>query len=167
MPAINYGEIMVQALRHAVRDVLSFVEKNGLPEANHFVIDFATDHPGVELPPRLKQEHPETMRIILQNWFENLRVGDAGFWVTLSFNEVPESIYIPHVAMLRFSDPDAGVNFSFPHHTQSLHLANQDPLTEESMPDDDVATPKTAEQQTSDNVVSLDRFRKSQAAGDQ
>ena len=161
MSSINYPEIMAQVLRGVVAAVLKVVSERGLPEPNFFVMDFRSDHPGVEIPDRLREQYPEEMRIVLQHWFEDLTVGDAGFWVTLSFNNVPEHIYVPFASLLNFSDPGAGVKFSFPQKSknaaaqESVSAADADAETEAGKADE--STPKS---DSPGKVVSLDQFRK-------
>ncbi|MCY3880449.1 MAG: ClpXP protease specificity-enhancing factor SspB [Rhodobacteraceae bacterium] len=148
MSGINYPDIMAQVLRGVVAAVLKYVAEKGLPEPNYFVMDICTDHPGVEIPDWLRKQHPQEMRIILQHWFEDLNVGAAGFFVTLSFNNSPQPIYVPFAALKSFSDPGAGVTFSFP-----------GPVPGESG-DSPALDEPAADADTKGKVVSLENFRK-------
>ncbi len=161
MSAINYPEIMAQVLRGVVAAVLKVVSERGLPEQNYFIMDFRSDHPGVEIPERLREQYPEEMRIVLQHWFEDLTVGDAGFWVTLSFNNVPEQIYVPLASLLNFSDPGAGVKFSFPQQAKGAAAPETDPGGGEDAEAEPAKAGETSpESDSPGKVVSLDQFRK-------
>ena len=161
MSSINYAEIMAQVLRGVVAAVLKAVSERGLPEANYFVMDFRSDHPGVEIPGRLREQYPEEMRIVLQHWFEDLTVGEAGFWVTLSFNNLPEKIYVPFAALLNFSDPGAGVKFSFPQPVKGAAAEESDSAGGADAAEESGKTDETSDESSvPGKVVSLDQFRK-------
>jgi hypothetical protein len=53
------------------------------------------------------------MTIVLQNKFWDLAVGDQGFTVSLSFNQMPAKLDIPFSAITAFVDPavDFGLQF--------------------------------------------------------
>ena len=74
-----------RALRSVVRDALSMVAQQGLPEDHHFYITFTTDHPGVQIPAYLHDQYPDDMTIVLQYQFYGLDVETERFAVTLSF----------------------------------------------------------------------------------
>ncbi len=115
MDRLNYEKMtrtaMVRAAEGMVHDVLAFVVEHGLPSPHWFVIDFATNHPDVQLDDDLRQQYPEQMRIVLQEWFEDLAVDELGFGVTLNFGDVPSHVYVPFPAVRLFADP--GVSFTF------------------------------------------------------
>lgn len=154
MKAINYSHYMAKALREMVASVIRFVELNGLPEQNHFEITFFTGHSGVELPSYLREQFPETMQIIIQHWYRNLETGDGGFWVTLNFNNKPETIYIPYNAMLKFTDPSAGIELNFPPPFEIIEKNESDPKN------DDAERSETIEEDTIAQIVNIDNFRK-------
>ena len=110
---INYNNIMNNAMRFFIKEVLNIVEKNGLPGNHHFLITFSTAHPEVRISGSLKERFPNEMTIVLQNWFDNLRVNEDGFSVTLNFNEILENLEIPYASLISFMDPSVefGVKF--------------------------------------------------------
>src|SRR5881628_2288291 len=85
---IRYDILAQEALRGMVRRILADVAKKGLPGEHHFYIDFDTRAPGVKISSRLREQHPETMRIVLQHQFWDLIVTDHVFEVGLSFHGV-------------------------------------------------------------------------------
>ena len=112
---IPYDEIVQEALRAVVGRVLRQIERSGstLPGAHHFYITFKTGAPGVSIPPHLRERFPDEMTIVLQNKFWDLNVGEDGFSIGLSFNQIPAKLAIPYAAITAFVDPavDFGLQF--------------------------------------------------------
>ncbi len=159
MESINYGALMIRSMQQLIIGLLAGVQKSGLPGDHYFVIDFTTDFPRVELPDHLRKKHPETMSIVLQNWFEDLEVTEAGFSVILNFGNRPERLVIPVDAIRSFSDPSAKFNLNFPDLRELQDHAEAGEKPGESS--DDTASPEEPgiSQGTAD-IVSLDQFRK-------
>jgi hypothetical protein len=112
---IPYDEIVQEALRAVVGRVLGEVEAAGghLPGNHHFYITFKTHAAGVEIPDHLRERFVDEMTIVLQNKFSDLSVGETGFSVRLSFNQIPTTLNIPFSAITAFVDPavDFGLQF--------------------------------------------------------
>lgn len=158
---IDYGNLMHQALRRLIQDVLLDVKANGLPGEHHFFITFDTRHPDVNIADWLMDRYPSDMTVVMQHWYDNLEVTDVGFSVTLNFGDAPEPLYIPYEAIRTFVDPS--VEFGLRFESQS----DDDDLEEEDLEDaqdvileipdiDPVEDPQPQEAE----VVSLDSFRK-------
>ncbi|MDJ1407033.1 MAG: ClpXP protease specificity-enhancing factor SspB [Candidatus Midichloria sp.] len=96
---IDYSNLLDDAMYVIVKKVLALVSKNGLPGNHHFFISFATDHPGVVLSKRLAAQYPKYMTIVLQYQFDNLKVLEEHFEVSLNFNETNEHIVVPFAAI--------------------------------------------------------------------
>lgn len=150
--SIDYGNLMHDAMRSLIRQVLTDVAENGLPGAHHFFITFDTMHPDVEIADWLSDRFPEDMTVVMQHWFEDLDVGEDGFAVTLNFGDNPERMFIPFDAIRTFVDPS--VEFGLRFETQE---AEDD---EDELDDGDEATAEDDEPQKDADVVSLDSFRK-------
>ena len=115
---IPYDEIVQEALRAVVGRVLGEVEHSGgLPGTHHFYITFKTQATGVEIPKQLVERFPDEMTIVLQNKFWDLKVGNDGFGVSLTFNQVASHLSIPFAAITAFVDP--AVNFALQFQVQS------------------------------------------------
>ena len=99
---IRYDILTQEALRGVVRKVLTEVAKTGLPGEHHFFISFITKAPGVRVSQRLLDQYPSDMTIVLQNQFWDLKVGESGFEVGLSFDDKPETLVIPFTAIKGF-----------------------------------------------------------------
>ncbi len=154
---IDYGNLMHRAMRGLIQEVLSDVQKDGLPGQHHFFITFDTMHPDVEIVDWLSDRYPGEMTVVVQHWFDNLDVTNDGFTISLNFGDNPETLYIPYDAIKTFVDPS--VEFGLRFETQDedetevdVTVDEEAPMEEMVEPEDDM--PKEAE------VVSLDNFRK-------
>jgi hypothetical protein len=110
---IRYDLLTQQALRGVVRAVLVDAARKGLPGEHHFYIAFDTNAEGVRMPERLRAQYPEEMTIILQHQFWDLKVGDDGFEVGLSFGGVPAKLVVPFEAVKGFFDPSVQFGLQF------------------------------------------------------
>lgn len=170
---INYGNLMHNAMRSLIQEVLEGVRKNGLPGEHHFFITFDTQHPDADLAEWLKERYPEEMTVVIQHWFADLDVTDVGFTITLNFGDQPVTMYVPYDAIKTFVDPS--VEFGLRFETQdedgnndveatiaSIDTGNsgdtgeKTDVAKETSPDD---TSKSKDKKDAD-VVSLDSFRK-------
>ena len=93
--------------------VLSDVARNGLQGEHHFFITFKTATPGLRLSNRMRERYPDEMTIILQHQFWGLAVTEAGFEVGLSFNNMPERLFVPYAAITMFQDPSVTFGLKF------------------------------------------------------
>ena len=150
---IDYGNLMHNAMRSLIQDVLTEVKNNGLPGEHHFFITFDTNHAGVEMAPWLKDRYPTEITVVMQHWYDDLEVKDDGFSVTLNFGDTPEHLVIPYEAILTFVDPSVEFGLRFETNEEDEDTDEQKPtVSKESIKDD---TKKETGQ-----VVSLDNFRK-------
>jgi hypothetical protein len=130
---IRYDQMVDDALRSVVRTTLRQVRDTGLPGDHHLFISFVTDHPGVAVPPYLRERYPEEMTIVLQFQFWDLIIERDLFRVTLSFQDKPEKLVIPFAAVTSFADPAAKFGLQF--------KPGNDVLPEDDMAEDDEAAP--------------------------
>ena len=150
---IDYGNLMHNAMRSLIQDVLTKVKNNGLPGEHHFFITFDTNHAGVEMASWLKDRYPTEITVVMQHWYDDLEVKDDGFSVTLNFGDTPEHLVIPYEAILTFVDPSVEFGLRFETNEEDEDTDEQKPsVSKESNKDD---TKKETGQ-----VVSLDNFRK-------
>ncbi|MDS9951035.1 MAG: ClpXP protease specificity-enhancing factor SspB [Planktomarina sp.] len=158
---IDYGNMMHDAMRGLIQRLLQEIASTGkLPGEHHFFITFDTMHPEVEIANWLVDRYPDEMTIVVQHWFDNLKVTDSGFSITLNFGDNPEPLYIPFMALRTFVDPSVEFGLRFEHsdeeETSDSNAKTQPvaeaPMLENAEPSD---KPKTEGQ-----VVSLDSFRK-------
>ena len=121
---LRYDIWVEEALRSVIRKTLSHVAENGLPGDHHFYISFQTQADGVDIPARLRAQHPNDMTIVLQYQFENLEARDDEFSVTLSFGGQKENLVVPYESVISFADPS--VNFAL--QLKMLPLDEEDEL---------------------------------------
>ena len=150
---IDYGNLMHNAMRSLIQDVLTEVENNGLPGEHHFFITFDTNHAGVEMASWLKDRYPTEITVVMQHWYDDLEVKDDGFSVTLNFGDTPEHLVIPYEAILTFVDPSVEFGLRFETNEEDEDTEEQKLTASEESNQDD--TKKETGQ-----VVSLDNFRK-------
>ena len=172
----RYDLLTQEALRGVIRSVLDEAASAGMPGEHHFYISFNPNYPGVRLSPRLRQQYPSEMTIVLQHQFWDLIVTDPGFEVGLSFGGVPEKLAVPFAAITSFFDPS--VQFGLKFEPESTTDSASAPAAEEAEPDqpetgaeaDDGEEPAEASPEAaaeaiaaaegSAEIVSLDKFRK-------
>ena len=110
---IRYDLLVQEALRSVVRKVLADAAQHGLPGDHYFYITFRTDAPGVRISPRTKERFPEEITIILQHQFWDLSVSEQGFEVGLSFQNIPEKLFVPWETIRGFFDPSVEFGLKF------------------------------------------------------
>ncbi|MCC3861345.1 SspB family protein [Pseudemcibacter aquimaris] len=159
---IKYDEMVQNALIGVVRDILTDTEKLGLPGEHHFYITFQTTHPGVIMPPYLRERYEDDMTIVLQNQFWDLNVEEDFFEISLSFNRNKEHLKIPFDALLGFFDPSVDFGLHFNTEVDETAEEIEEEATEETAnvaakDDDEAATDEASEEK--DNIVTLDAFR--------
>src|SRR5690348_14888349 len=109
----RYDKMVETALRGVVREALSRAAQHGLPGSHHFYVTFRTSHPGVGIPEYLRTKYPQEMTIVLEHQFWELSVAEDAFAVTLSFQNRPERITVPLVAITSFADPSVKFGLQF------------------------------------------------------
>ena len=150
---IDYGNLMHNAMRSLIQDVLTEVKNNGLPGEHHFFITFDTNHAGVEMASWLKDRYPTEITVVMQHWYDDLEVKDDGFSVTLNFGDTPEHLVIPYEAILTFVDPSVEFGLRF-------ETNEEDEDTDEQKPTVSKESNKDNTKKETGQVVSLDNFRK-------
>lgn len=110
---LRYDVLTQEALRSVVKKVLDEVAVAGLPGDHHFFISFNTNHSGVRLSKRMREQYPEAMTIVIQHSFWNLETSDTGFEIDLTFNEIAERLKIPFAAIISFFDPSVKFGLQF------------------------------------------------------
>ncbi len=168
---IGYNEMVDNAMLNVVRQAVDFAIENGLPGKHHFYITFKTEHPGVDIPDHLHKRYPDEMTIVLQHQFWNLSTAGNAVSVDLSFNQKLEHLHIPFASIVTFADPS--VNFGLQFHTADAEAAapaarpkqpavskKPDAGKETPVSKKTKSKPSQDDDAASDNVVTLDAFRK-------
>lgn len=123
---MRYDVLTQEALRGVIRKILDEVATAGLPGDHHFFISFETTYPGVRLSNRMRERYPETMTIVIQHSFWDLKTTDTYFEIDLSFNEIRERLRIPFAAVQSFFDPAVkfGLQFEVPEDNDAIEDEN-------------------------------------------
>ena len=158
---IRYDVLTRDAMRGVLRHVMSDAAKQGLPGEHHFYIVFSTKADGVKLSPRLMQQYPDEMTIILQHQFWDLLVSEERFEVGLSFGGVPERLVVPFAAIKSFLDPSVkfGIDFNTDEAVAPPETAAAGAALVPAAASPQEATKADAKTDGAE-VVRLDRFRK-------
>jgi hypothetical protein len=171
---LPYEKWIEQALRHVVAQAIEHVAVHGLPGGHHFYITFRTNHPGVEIPQRIRVQYPAEMTIVLQHQFWDLAFNQdiQAIQVGLSFGGIPCKLVIPLDAVVEFADPHIRYGLRFqpaeavpgaasgtePAPTEAEKPDSAEPSPPGQAPTEPAATePAPAEP---GQVVSLDAFRR-------
>lgn len=164
---IGYEALTDAALRGVAREALRRVETKGLLGSHHFYLTFKTHGPGVEIPDFLKERYPDEMTIVLQNQFWGLKVTDDAFEVTLTFQKLPTTLYVPFAAMTAFVDPSVQFGLQFKNATaaQAAQAGDKEAPKPAEAPSAAASAPKEVtrdepSEPSQPQVVSLDKFRK-------
>jgi hypothetical protein len=155
---LPYETWIEQALRHVVAQAIEHVAVQGLPGGHHFYITFRTDHPGVEIPQRIRAQYPKEMTIVIQHQFWDLGFNKdtQSIQVGLSFGGVPSKLVIPLDAVVEFADPHIRYGLRFQAaETQAAEEPPPPPPQAEAEPE-----PPPAKEPEPGQVVSLDAFRR-------
>lgn len=110
---IRYDILAQDALRGVVKTVLTEVARTGLPGEHHFYITFNTQAQGVRISPRLLEKYPDDMTIVLQHQFWDLQANEQAIEIGLSFDGIPEKLYIPYTSIITFIDPSVHFSLQF------------------------------------------------------
>ena len=161
----DYEKLMHLAMVDVIKKILNQTAKTGLTEGHHFFINFATASNDVVMSPRLKDQYPEEMSIIIKNWYADLDISDEYFAITLNFGNVPENMRIPYNAIISFSDPSVDFSIRPNDFSKSINLNDlEEEIRIMGEIVEDVEKNKESEEVESNSkkgeVVSLDKFRK-------
>ncbi|MEO1550467.1 MAG: ClpXP protease specificity-enhancing factor SspB [Pseudomonadota bacterium] len=155
----KYDQLLHQAMIGLVAKVLSKVAEDGLTGEHFFYISFDTTHPGVDMADHLRARYPDEMTIVLQEWFDGLAVLPDRFTVTLNFGNTPEPLVIPFDALKTFVDPSQEFGLAFDAYEKGDGGPGE-PTPVAEAPSAPAPTAQTDAEESSGDVVSLDRFRK-------
>ena len=139
------------------------VSKNGLPGDHHFYITFDMQNQGVETSSSVKEQYPDEMTIVIQNWYDGFIVTDEEFCITLNFGNIRETMKVPFSSIKSFVDPSVEFGLSF---DAQLDTKTSSPFNIKKGIHENIETTTDLEVETqpekkSGEVVSLESFRKS------
>lgn len=161
---LDYGRLIDEAMHNIVKKALVLVATHGLPGEHHFYISFLTDSPGVMIGEELKKKYPDEMTIVVQHQYWDLEIEEDRFSIVLSFDNVKQNLTVPFDSITSFADPSVRFGLQF-------RRSGSEETEEDSKPTPPGGgkgskskasnkSPKTQESSNSNNVVTLDSFRK-------
>ncbi len=142
---MNYLKFLQKSLRLVVKYTLEETAAKGLG-SNYFYITFKTNYSKVLIPHYLFESYPNTMTIIFQHEFWDLKIYEDFFSVNMMFSGVIEKLCIPFNAISKFEDPTTDFVLDF--------------IVDEKLSDD--AEKKEIKQDitSEENIIDLNSFRK-------
>ena len=146
--SIDYTKKMEMAMRGLISETMSNVEKNGLPGNHHFFITYDPKFPGTKISDWLLEKYPEEMTVIIQNWFEGLKVYKEYFEITLNFGDSPESLVIYFESIISFVDPSVEFGLKFERNRNTTSQEIEEESEEKNQPEF-----------KDTKVINLDKFR--------
>ena len=150
---IRYDALVQDALRVVIRQVLNEVSSVGkLPGDHHFYVTFDTTYSGVELSSRMREKYPEDMTIVIQHQYWDLVTTETGFGIGLSFNDIPENLFVPYASIRGFFDPHVQFGLQFGSGQNDDKRGSSSPSKKGGSPSRD--------NEDSAQIISLDSFRK-------
>lgn len=156
MNEINYSLIIDDALHYAVKKVLKMTQENGLIGNHHFFISFITSYPGVQLSDRIKNKYPDEITIVIQHQYEDLKVEEDKFSISLSFNNIKENVVVPFSALTAFADPSVKFGLQFRHADDLFKAAKE----QSKKIKEEIVVEKVTDQGSASNVISLKSFKR-------
>ncbi len=159
---IDYQALVDEAMIGVVKKALMQIAEYGIPDEKSFYLSFRTDAHGVILSPRVKQQYPKEITIILQHQFDNLQIFENKFTVNISFSGITEDIAVPFNSIISFIDPDANFGFQFDVQKKEEELNTLDNNKAEILSSNSKFKAKTASKQkfNKNNIIAIDKFRK-------
>ena len=166
---IDYDFLVDNALRGVVKIVLHSLEGKENIGEHHFFITFLTQHDSVNIPNHFLDNHPNTMTIVLQHQFWDLKVNEDSFSVKLSFNGKQEKLLIGYEAITQFTDPSTDFALQFSSNDQTFNYENynqeQKTIEKEATKTKPSKSSNSEEEKVSDTkvsgeIISFDKFKK-------
>ena len=148
---IDYHKILNNNMINIFKDVLKYIEKNGLHEGHHLYITFNTRNIDTKIPDWLKEKYPKEMTIVIQYEFWNFRVKKNSFNIGLSFNNIKTDLNIPFHSVISFADPYA--NFG-------LRLIQDEKEKSKKIKTKSKTKKKKIIKQNIDNIIDFKKFKK-------
>ena len=91
---LDYKILIKRSLLSVIKHALEKTSQYGLSNSHHFYITFNTTFPKNVMPKYLYDDYPETMMIVIENEFWNLKVFDEYFLIDLKFKGKIEHLKI-------------------------------------------------------------------------
>ena len=111
---------------------LQTLEKTRNAYGHSFYISFVTTHVDVTISDSLLKQYPEIMTIVLEHQFEAIKTTKIGLEVTLYFNGIPETLFIPWHSIVAFNDKLSKVQLLFKPNNEKKKKLEKDNKTKKT-----------------------------------
>lgn len=102
---LDYPHLIRKNLLNVIKHVLEKTSEYGLSDDHHFYITFKTKFEKNKIPVYLKDDYPDTMMIVIENEYWNLKTYEEYFSIDLKFRGKIETLNIYFSSLKTFVDP--------------------------------------------------------------
>ena len=102
---LDYKDLIKKSLLDVIKHALEKTSQYGLSDGHHFYITFKTLFSKNNMPQYLKNDYPDTMMIVIENEYWNLKVFNDYFSIDLKFKGKIEHLVIYFSSLKSFVDP--------------------------------------------------------------
>ena len=102
---LDYPKLIKSNLLNVVKYALKKTSEYGLSDEHHFYITFKTNFEKNIIPEYLNNDYPDTMMIVIENEYWNLKTYEDYFSIDLKFKGKIETLCIYFSSLKTFVDP--------------------------------------------------------------
>ena len=102
---LDYPNLIKSNLLNVIKYALKKTSEYGLSDEHHFYITFKTNFEKNIIPEYLKNDYPDTMMIVIENEYWNLKTYEDYFSIDLKFKGKIETLCIYFSSLKTFVDP--------------------------------------------------------------
>ena len=102
---LDYPNLIKSNLLNVIKYALKKTSEYGLSDEHHFYITFKTNFKKNIIPEYLKNDYPDTMMIVIENEYWNLKTYEDYFSIDLKFKGKIETLCIYFSSLKTFVDP--------------------------------------------------------------
>ncbi|MFY9590031.1 ClpXP protease specificity-enhancing factor SspB [Rickettsia endosymbiont of Halotydeus destructor] len=158
---IQYQKFLNEVMLEFVKKILTKIQNENLYWDQLIYISYRTDNPLAVIPLGVRQAYPREITIVLQHQFENLIVKDEGFSLTVSFDGIKETIYIPFNSLISFVDSSNNYSLTFNQQQNFYNNSQSEILKIKKQLVEDINKEEPEETNSLPKVIVLDKFRNS------
>ena len=125
---LDYNKLIKTSLLSVIKYALKQTSEYGLSDGHHFYITFDTSSSKNLIPDYLKKDYPNTMMIVIENEYWNLKVHDDCFSVDLKFKGKIDHLTIYFSSLKSFVDPSVSFTLNLDIEEKSASAKNKKTL---------------------------------------
>ena len=129
---LDYPNLIKSNWLNVIKYALKKTSEYGLSDNHHFYITFKTNFEKNILPDYLKNDYPDTMMIVIENEYWNLKTYEDYFSIDLKFKGKIEKLCIYFSSLKTFVDPSVSftLNLDIEESNNSKKKKNKKPNKE-------------------------------------